>query len=57
MEIWVVRADRYRNPDEDLPADFDRKRKAQIKSFAALPDLALLCRSSYGASVSYGGWS
>lgn len=22
-EIWVVGADRYRNPDEDLPADFD----------------------------------
>jgi Tn3 transposase DDE domain len=25
-EIWVVGADRYRNPDEDLPADFDVKR-------------------------------
>ena len=22
-EIWVAGADRYRNPDEDLPADFD----------------------------------
>ena len=22
-EIWVVGADRYRNPDEDLPADFE----------------------------------
>ena len=22
-EVWVVGADRYRNPDEDLPADFD----------------------------------
>ncbi|MFO1419538.1 MAG: Tn3 family transposase [Candidatus Competibacteraceae bacterium] len=26
-EIWVVGAHRYRNPDEDLPADFDRNRK------------------------------
>jgi TnpA family transposase len=27
-EIWVVGADRYRNPDEDLPADFVEKRAA-----------------------------
>ena len=26
-EIWVVGADRYRNPDEDLPADFDEYRE------------------------------
>ncbi len=25
-EIWVVGADRYRNPDEDLPSDFEVKR-------------------------------
>ena len=25
-EIWVVGADRYRNPDQDLPADFDERR-------------------------------
>jgi TnpA family transposase len=25
-EIWVEGADRYRNPDEDLPADFDARR-------------------------------
>ncbi len=25
-EIWVVGADRYRNPDEDLPADFGAQR-------------------------------
>ncbi|MEW6690381.1 MAG: Tn3 family transposase [Pseudomonadota bacterium] len=25
-EIWVVGADRYRNPDEDLPADFEAER-------------------------------
>ncbi len=26
-EIWVVNADKFRNPDEDLPADFDDKRE------------------------------
>ncbi|RWE95147.1 MULTISPECIES: hypothetical protein [Mesorhizobium] len=25
-EIWVVGADRHRNPDDDLPKDFDRRR-------------------------------
>jgi hypothetical protein len=25
-EVWVVGANRYRNPDEDLPADFDAQR-------------------------------
>jgi len=27
-EVWVVGADRYRNPDEDLPRDFDERRAA-----------------------------
>jgi hypothetical protein len=27
-EIWVVGADRYRNPDDDLPADFAERRDA-----------------------------
>jgi len=27
-EIWVVGANRYRNPDEDLPADFEQQREA-----------------------------
>jgi hypothetical protein len=27
-EIWVVGADRYRNPDDDLPADFETQREA-----------------------------
>ena len=27
-EIWVVGADRYRNPDDDVPADFDAQREA-----------------------------
>jgi TnpA family transposase len=27
-EVWVAGADRYRNPDEDLPADFEGQRDA-----------------------------
>jgi Transposase. len=32
-EIWVVGADKWRNPDEDLPADFDGHR---VEHYAAL---------------------
>jgi hypothetical protein len=32
-EIWVVGADKWRNPDEDLPADFDQRR---AENYAAL---------------------
>jgi len=32
-EIWVAGADRYRDPNDDLPADFEEKRE---KYFAAL---------------------
>ena len=31
-EIWVEGADRYRNPDEDVPADFSDKRQAYYES-------------------------
>ncbi len=31
-EIWVVGADRYRNPDEDVPADFSDKRDAYYEA-------------------------
>jgi len=31
-EIWVVGADRYRNPDEDLPADFAARRGADYEA-------------------------
>jgi hypothetical protein len=27
-EIWIAGADRYRNPDHDLPADFAVRREA-----------------------------
>jgi hypothetical protein len=32
-EIWVVGADKWRNPDEDLPGDFEQRR---IENYAAL---------------------
>ena len=31
-EIWVVGANRYRNPDEDLPADFEANRDEYYKA-------------------------
>lgn len=31
-EIWVVGADRYRNPDEDLPTDFQERREENYKA-------------------------
>ena len=31
-EIWVVGANRYRNPDEDLPADFDQNREEYYRA-------------------------
>ncbi len=31
-EIWVVGGNRYRNPDEDLPADFDASREDYYKA-------------------------
>ena len=31
-EIWVVGADRFRNPDEDLPADFETNRTAYYEA-------------------------
>lgn len=37
-EIWIVGADRYRNPDEDLPADFDGNRDAYYARLALTQD-------------------
>ncbi len=31
-EIWVVGANRYRNPEEDLPADFEERREENYKA-------------------------
>lgn len=33
-EIWVVGANRYRNPDEDLPSDFEQHREAHYQALS-----------------------
>ena len=33
-EIWVVGANRYRNPDDDLPADFDQNREEYYQALS-----------------------
>jgi len=37
-EIWVVGADRYRNPDDDLPRDFEIRRDAYYSGLSLTPD-------------------
>src|SRR3546814_9363041 len=37
-EIWVVGADRYRHPDNDLPQDFDTRRGAYYSRLSLTPD-------------------
>jgi hypothetical protein len=40
-ELWVEGADRYRNPDEDVPADFDAKRETYFDLLQAPKDAAV----------------
>jgi hypothetical protein len=37
-EIWVVGANRYRNPEEDLPADFDEQREVYYQALSQTLD-------------------
>lgn len=37
-EIWVVGADRYRNPDDDLPQDFDANRENYYRDLGKTTD-------------------
>ena len=39
-EIWVTGADRYRNPDEDLPQDFEERRDEYYQELGRSPDAA-----------------
>jgi len=39
-EIWIVGADKYRNPDDDLPQDFEERRRAYFEGLG-LPQDAL----------------
>jgi hypothetical protein len=38
-EIWVVGADRYRNPDEDFPSDFEAKREPYYQALGQPRDV------------------
>ena len=44
-EIWVVGADRYRNPDDDLPKDFEVRREAYYSGLDLTPDAAAFVAS------------
>jgi len=43
-EIWVVGADRYRNPDEDLPGDFEERRAEYYKALGLPQDCQALTK-------------
>ncbi|RWK27976.1 Tn3 family transposase [Mesorhizobium sp.] len=43
-EIWVVGADRYRNPDDDLPKDFEKRRAAYYGALNLTPDARAFTR-------------
>lgn len=40
-EIWVVGAERYRDPDDDLPADFGERREAYYEALGHPADVEL----------------
>ena len=44
-EIWVVGADRYRNPDEDLPGDFEERRAEYYKALGLPIDSQALTKN------------
>lgn len=39
-EIWVIGANRYRNPDEDLPTDFEERREENYRNLKQPLDAA-----------------
>ncbi len=50
-EVWVAGADRYRNPDDDLPADFDVKRDdyyAELKQPQAAAEFVAGLKTFHG---------
>ena len=44
-EIWIEGANHYRNPDEDLPGDFDKERSTYYAALKASLDGGGLHRS------------
>ena len=49
-ELWVVGAKRYRNPDDDLPQDFDAKREQYYQDLQQPIDADPFCRSAPGGN-------
>ncbi|GAA2815340.1 hypothetical protein GCM10010441_44950 [Kitasatospora paracochleata] len=43
-EIWVVGADKWRDPDEDLPQDFAERREENYRELRKPLDAAVFCR-------------
>jgi TnpA family transposase len=43
-EVWVVGADRYRNPDDDVPTDFVRQRQTYYAALALPTDAEVFIR-------------
>jgi TnpA family transposase len=53
-EVWVVGADRYRNPDDDLPSDFEVKREeyyAELKQPEAAEEFVAGLKRSMAESL------
>ena len=44
-EIWVVGANRYRNPDDDLPTDFESKRQVYYQALTLPENVETFIRS------------
>jgi hypothetical protein len=43
-ELWVRHANRFRNPDEDLPKDFESKRNIYYEALHQPQDVDLFIR-------------
>ncbi len=51
-EIWVVGANRYRNPDDDLPTDFETKRQVYYQALTLPEDVETFIESLQQQMVS-----
>ena len=47
-EIWIIGADKWRNPDEDLPADFETRR---VEHYAACANRSTRASSSTNSAT------
>ena len=49
-EIWAVGANRYRNPDDDLPKDFEERREENYKALNQPPNILYVMSSIFSKS-------